>query len=224
MKKYYHPFSLFLVFIPLLVLSACGQSHQVSTVGAISSTSIQNAPDYPAPLSPSVIPPPRASETPITQSSAPSLLNASPEEVGRVALQVTESRFPSLSGQSQLALAAPVTPDDLLAYGLPSEDAKYCTNPASLMLVIVKGDFNMTSLAGPVPLDTSLRAHYVIYVFDLPLGVPITVTYSTNGGILRHALNDPSLPDDPTAPPLDRPTANGMMPPLATPVVGKMCT
>jgi hypothetical protein len=92
------------------------------------------------------------------------------------------------------------------------------------MLVIVKGDFDMTSLAGPVPIETSLRAHYVIYVFDLSLGVPITVTYSTNGGILRHALNDPSLPDDPTAPPLDRPTANGMMPPLATPVVGKMCT
>ena len=131
MKKYYHPFSLFLVFIPFFVLFACGQSHQVSTVGAISSTSIQNAPDYPAPLSPSVIPPPRASETPITQSSAPSLLNASPEEVGRVALQVTESRFPSLSGQSQLALAAPVTPDDLLAYGLPSEDANQRTPPAS---------------------------------------------------------------------------------------------
>jgi hypothetical protein len=210
--------------IALALLAACGRPD----VGS-ASTAPYPAPvnatlaAYPASTSPTTMQPVSPTTVPVARSSAPSLIGASPQAVGQVAIAVTMSRFPSLSGTPQLTLARPVTPDDLTAMGLPSEDYSYCTEPPALMLVIVKGDFDMTSMGGPIPATAHPRATYVVYIFDLRAGVPITVTYSPNGGRLRRALNDPSLPDDPTAPAATGPTVKSVLPPLATPSAKRVC-
>jgi hypothetical protein len=209
----------------LALLAACGHP-DVGGVSASPYPAPLNAAQaaYPPPISPTNMPPISPTAVPVAPPRAPSLIGASPEEVGRVAIAVTTSRFPSFSGTPEVALARLVTSDDLTAMGLPSEDYSYCTDPPALMLVIVKGDFDMTSMGGLGPPIAHPRAKYVVYVFDLGAGVPTIVTYSPNGGRLRRALNDPSLPDDPTSPPAPTgPTAKSDLPPLATPSGKRPC-
>lgn len=204
-----------------ITMVACG----TSDTGGVA------APAYPAPINTSVaaypvptnVPPALPTNTPLARSSAPSLVGATPQEVGRVALTITESQFPSISGTPAVALAQAVTSDELAKLGLPSRDYSYCTDPPPLMLVIIKGDFDMSSMIGPVAATAKLHAQYIIYVFDLRAGAPTTVAYSQNGGKLRLALNDPNLPDDPTAIPPAGPTAKSELPPLPTPSTKRPC-
>lgn len=135
-------------------------------------------------------------------SAAPSfqrhpLVGAPPEEVGQYAIAYTRARYRVRSGTPQARLVRPVRAGDLPALGLPQIGIGEQT---PLMLVILHGDFDLLGGPGmggrPAPGTWHAQVEYLAYVFDLRAGTPVLTQTSHRGGILRQALNDPSLPDD----------------------------
>lgn len=131
-----------------------------------------------------------------------SLTDASPEEVGQVAVNYTRARFNILSEKHQVVVARPVTTGDLSALGLPTDD--YDPQDYPQMLVVLKGDFDVSNLfiGGKNSPDTWHEwVNYIAYIFDLRAGSPMLTQTSAKGGILRKLLNDPTLPNEPVANP-----------------------
>jgi hypothetical protein len=67
------------------------------------------------------------------------------------------------------------------------------------MLVILKGDFDISNMpgAGNIPKSNwHWRVGYIAYVMDLKAGLPTLTVSSPQGGLFRKALNNPNLPDD----------------------------
>ena len=122
------------------------------------------------------------------------LVGASPEEVGQAAKDYTAGQFKVLSGTPTVLLARPVTKEDLPKLGLPEIGFSASEDPP-LMLVALKGDFDVSSLqmsGGASP----WKVGYIVYVFDLKAGMPTLTLVSPRGGTFRTLLNDPTLPED----------------------------
>ena len=200
----------------LLFISGCGQADATRTSRAA----------YPAP-SPAPYPPPSPItviiDTPaITPSVQPTvgLIGASRQQLTQAALKYTNDNYPSITGTPTVILIRPITANQLPSLGF-GEVSYAGTEEPPLMLVILKGDFDITSLfSGLQPRKVDTRVKYIAYVYDLRAGLPMLTAPSTNGGKLRRALNDPSLPDDPTAEPGEAVTPGAPavpMPPQPTP-------
>lgn len=128
-----------------------------------------------------------------------SLTSALPQEVGQVALNYTSARFKVLSGTPNVVVARKPTINDLSALGFPTNEYDPEDNP--LMLVVLKGDFDVSNIRGRANSKWHRQVEYIAYLFDLRAGVPTLTQTSAKGGILRKLLNNPSLPDDPVANP-----------------------
>ncbi len=122
------------------------------------------------------------------------LTSLSPEQVGQVAQDYTQAIGYLHSGESKVLLTRPVTRDDLPKLGLDS--INFAGQDPPLMLVILKGDFDTSSIPRMTVPSTPRRVSYIAYVFDLWAGEPALTITSPNGGVLRKALNDPTLPND----------------------------
>ncbi len=129
---------------------------------------------------------------------------ASPEQVGQYAQQYAQQRFDGRS-PSQLLLSRPVTYEEIpeLGFGCMG-NASYIENPP-WVLVILKGDFSLSSLPGSAVLG-DVRTPYVVMVFDVWAAEPTLITGSMTGGLVKKALNDPNLPDEVHDIPTDCPT------------------
>ncbi len=136
------------------------------------------------------------------------LTNATPDEVSSVAIAYTSSHYQVLT-TPQVLLSRTTSKAEVTKLGLGDLTINTIEHP-SLTLVILKGDFGYGSnpgLADPATL-ASLRFKYIGYVFDQWRGVPTLAIASSDGGIFRQALNDPTLPlvpPIPIAPPLPTP-------------------
>jgi hypothetical protein len=135
--------------------------------------------------------------------------------MAQVALNVTNANYPSLSDTPEVVLVRSVTAADIAALGIANISFDGGEEPP-LMLVIVKGDFDVSSLSG------AKRAKYIGYAFDLRAGGPALVASSVKGGRFRQALNDPSLPDDPTTEPDTGQGASADLMPTAIPSLTKL--
>ncbi len=151
------------------------------------------------------------------------LTNATPQEVGQVALTYTALHFPVLSGTPQVVLARSVTNSDLDALGIAPIPNLTVEQPP-FMLVILKGDFGPGKIPGISISRQPTHYQYIGYVFDLWAGVPTRTIASPDGRGFRRALNDPSLPDVPTpipAPllptPVNRPHYGDIAPTIVAP-------
>ena len=123
------------------------------------------------------------------------LLTSSPQDVGQAAIEWTRNNYVILSGTPQVVLARPVRAADLPALGLPVTG--FVGEEPPLMLVILKGDFDVSNMIGAgLASAWNRRVAYIAYVFDLRAGVPTLTMTSLRGGDFRQALNDPTLPDD----------------------------
>lgn len=135
------------------------------------------------------------------------LVGASAQDVAQRAIEFSRANFRSVNGTPEVKLARPVLASQLPSLGLYG--VPYADNDPPLMLVILHGDFD---IAGGFPgwdrnitPGRKIQVSHVAYVFDLRLGAPTLIATSPRGGRFRQALNDPSLPLDPTpvaAPPL----------------------
>lgn len=121
------------------------------------------------------------------------LLDASIDEVREAALRYTYNRFEVVSGEPQVLLIRPVTEKELPELGLPAVDFE--TDPP-LMLVVIKGDLNVSNIRGAVGLKQPWFTNYVAYVIDLNVGAPAYISVSPNGEMFRTLLNDQTLPAD----------------------------
>lgn len=130
------------------------------------------------------------------------LLNASPEEIGRFAVQYAIDWGEVLSGTPQVMLSRLVTWDDYLTLGLGCPPSKVTFEEPPLALVILKGDLLPV---GP-GLATFPDVKYIAYVFDLWADAPTSKIWSADGVTFRIALNDPSLPDGNSSMPMVCPT------------------
>jgi hypothetical protein len=124
-----------------------------------------------------------------------SLVGLTPEEVSQVAISYIRTVCTVLSGDPQVLLAKSVTADQLPALGLGS--IGFANNDIPLVLVILKGDFDMTHCmhhSGDLGVQT--KAQYVAYVFDLIAGIPTLTSFSLKAEDFRQALNESSLPSN----------------------------
>lgn len=128
-----------------------------------------------------------------------SLTGALPEEVEQVALDYTLARFKVLSGTPNVVVTRRATTNDLSSLGFPTD--RYDSEDNPLMLIVLKGDFDVTNMGRRANSKWHKQVDYIVYLFDLRAGVPTLTQTSAKGGILRNLLNDPSLPDDPVANP-----------------------
>jgi hypothetical protein len=142
-----------------------------------------------------------------------------------VAIDYANRAFPDKSQAPEAVVARPITNEELTGLGLPSGFFLDCIDPPPMMLVILKGDFDISGLSRSIkPAQSPARAKYILYVYDLREGAPTLITASVNGGAFRRALNDPSIPDDPTVVPAPSgPTAQSKLPPLPTPSRTRVC-
>jgi hypothetical protein len=116
------------------------------------------------------------------------------QAIASAALQWTRISF-IVRGTPKVILIRSVTIEDLSKLGL-SEGAGVNTQ-GSLKLVIIKGEFDLSTLRGGFSSKKEkVKASYVGYVFDLEAGLPMATLTSKNGGRFRKALNQPNLPDD----------------------------
>jgi len=133
------------------------------------------------------------------------LVNASPEQVGQIAIQMITGEKAVRSGTPKLVLAQRTTWDKIASLGLGCQAHSSLETPP-LMLIILKGDFDASnqlgmSMAGPNP---QFYVTYILYVYDLWAGQPTFFMFSPDGRGLGKALNDPTLPE-PTDPSAQRP-------------------
>ncbi len=147
-----------------------------------------------SPTSPATLAAPRPSCQTFVQRP---LVTASPEEVAQAALDYTCTHFRVLSGAPEVALIRRVVPEDIAALDLPAP-AYHSSDPPLMMLVILKGDFDVSNMPGirPAVAPAEMRATYLGYVFNLRTGFPSLTLTSPRGGLFRRALNDPTLLDD----------------------------
>lgn len=129
-------------------------------------------------------------------TSAQSLVGAPVEKIEQEAVDYTYKRFKVLSGFPTILLTKPVTKDELPSLGLSA--IGFGGEEPPLMLVALKGDFDVSNIRGSV--STTLRVKYLVYVFDLKAGMPTLIQYSADGSHFRKLLNDPNLPEEPPTP------------------------
>jgi hypothetical protein len=122
-----------------------------------------------------------------------SMLNASPQEIEKAALEYTSKNVATLNATPQVVLSRSVTSDELSRLDFTSIITSL--NPPPLWLIILKGDFDVDKLPGGFT-NRQVKATYLALVYDLIAGTPTLVQTSLRGGDFRKALNDPSLPDD----------------------------
>jgi hypothetical protein len=120
------------------------------------------------------------------------LVDLRPEEVGRIAQQYALERMQSKPSPSEIRLSRPVTQRELANLGIACLSIPTIEKPP-LMLVILKGEFDMSDYPGFAGKVNGLHSH-VALVYDLWAGRPAYVKVSRNGAHFRMALNDPSLP------------------------------
>jgi len=123
------------------------------------------------------------------------LAHASPDTLGKAAIEYTNVRFRIVSGTPEVRVSRPVAASELPALGLTSVD-RMLSKSVPLGLVVLKGDFDLTGGFPGYTSERNLRIQYIAYVIDLETGLPISWQTARTGGALRLALGDPSLPDE----------------------------
>ncbi len=109
------------------------------------------------------------------------------------ALQLVRGQQMDLTGEAQVLLVRPVTREEIVALGLNClPDALTIEDPPHV-LVIYKGDFDISRLPGAGNIKGA-TVHYLAYIFDVWAGEVNAWETSAEGGRFRLALNDPSLP------------------------------
>ncbi len=125
-----------------------------------------------------------------------SLIGATPEQVGRFAVEYAQHNAIVQGAIPHILLSQPVTLEDLPKVGLDCVGTAGEYNGRPLVLVILKGDFQLNQLSLTTTKDTNIY-HYLAYVFDLKSAKPTYTKASGNGGVFRLVLNDPTLPVNP---------------------------
>jgi hypothetical protein len=122
------------------------------------------------------------------------LVHASPETIGNLAKKHAQTRLRA-QGTMNVLLSQPITREQVANLGLGCLPDFASIEEPPLALVILKGNFSFESMPGGESLQGT-RFPYVVYVIDLWSGDPVKLMNSISGGLLRKALNDPSLPFD----------------------------
>lgn len=123
--------------------------------------------------------------------------NATPEEVGRYAVEWAQSAF-VVTGTLQVRLARHITANQMPSLGLPQ--IGFAGQEPPLTLVILRGDIDLADSLIGLKLRSpgsqmGERVEYLGVVFDRYAGAPTFVSPSRHGAGFRVALNDPSLPN-----------------------------
>lgn len=138
------------------------------------------------------------------------LVGASLDEVGQAARAYTCNHYRIMGDTPRVRLVRPITAAQLPSLGL--SEVYFAAEEPPLMLVILRGDFDLRGARGTERLDPSAwhwQVKYLAYVFDLRAGIPASIQTSPEGGAFRIALNDPNLPDDlPKRPPSSPPASS----------------
>jgi len=124
------------------------------------------------------------------------LLNASPEEIGQVAIDYTRATY-NVTGVPQVAAVRSVNINEFPSLGLPEGGYSPEQESMPLMLVVIKGNIDISDsiLAGEPNSNARPTVKYIAYVFDLREGIPMITSTGLRGDYFRNLLNDPSLPN-----------------------------
>lgn len=185
--------------IGILVVSlstACGTPEVArGTVPTASQGLAASSVASPLPASPTRNTPP-ASPTASILLPVPTV-DVAADPMAQRALADTRQQVRIKSGQPIVRLSRPVTPDELRDLGLGNWNfTPGCVPP--LHLVILEGDFDVRrTMPAPIPANQEIPAKFLVYVYDLKLGLRRSVAGDPYGSLVKKALRDPTLPDTP---------------------------
>lgn len=111
-------------------------------------------------------------------------------DIERAAAEYACANFKSLGPAPRVRLSRLISP---LEYMSLFGGTQTLCRDQQLALVIFEGDLelkNVSAFSAKPP-----RAKYVGLLFDLKVGTPTIITYSTTGDIFREALHDLALPE-----------------------------
>lgn len=133
------------------------------------------------------------------------LVHASPERIAELAKDHAQTRLRA-QGATSILLSRPITREQVANLGLGCLADFASIEEPPLALVILKGDFTFEKMPGGRT-SQGIRFPYVVYVIDLWSGIPVRLMNSISGGLVRKALNNPSLPfdEESTSQPLECP-------------------
>lgn len=136
-----------------------------------------------------------------------SLVDATPAEVGRYAVEYTIARYVVVSGTPRLLLARRVTVADLGILGFGRVGFTCATPP--LVLAIIQGSFDVSTLFPTIAMPPRPEpAAYLVYVFDLRAGVPSLTMAERSDTATRRALSLAVAPEPSVATPPTRVATN----------------
>lgn len=127
----------------------------------------------------------------------PNLVGATPEQIGQWAVEYVQWAKLVKSGSPQVLLSRFVTRQQFEALKLGCLGGSITIEDPPLDVVILKGDFDVTSIGLPLNRYSTMSAGYLAYVVDIWSSAPFWETSSLNGHGFGAALNDPSLPPAP---------------------------
>ncbi|HEX5505077.1 MAG TPA: hypothetical protein VFW96_20845 [Thermomicrobiales bacterium] len=132
--------------------------------------------------------------TPTASGSRPTV-DVAHDPMAQRALADTRRLVKIKSGVPAVVLSQPVTPQELRDWGLGDWNfTPGCVPP--LYLVIIKGDFDWDdAFPAPVAPGTEMPVRYIAYVYDLIVGGIRAMYGDPDGGQVKKALGDPTLPD-----------------------------
>lgn len=122
------------------------------------------------------------------------LAGEAPEQIAQYAIRNFAPGYLGPQGPVEVVLARPVTREQMPGLGLGCLPENVSSEEPPYVLVILKGDFDMSGVPGRVRLPSNIRFTYALFVIDVWSAGPTVVVGSTKGGEFRTVLNDPSLP------------------------------
>lgn len=126
------------------------------------------------------------------------LVGASLEKIGQHVQRYVQRQLNTHGVAPQVRLVRPVTRVDVEALGLGCLGEFGAIEEPPFMLVILKGEFSFESMPGANLAVNDSPVNYVAYVFDLWSAEAVYLTSSKTGATFRKALNDPTLPENPS--------------------------
>jgi len=136
---------------------------------------------------------------------AKNLNGASPEQVGQFAIEYAQHHV-KVRDTPQVVLARRIKPGDLPKLGLGCPLTMASIEEPPLMLVILKGNFDVSRVRSGSSVIGINEVPYISYVFDHWSAAHMLFQTSVTGGRFRIALNDSTLPIDESSGPMVCPT------------------
>ncbi len=133
------------------------------------------------------------------------LAGKSPEEIGEFVANKVVPAWLGPQGPVEVRLSRTVTREEVPQLGLGCLSDNSGSEEPPFVLVIVRGDFDLSGVPGRDPLPPGILYHSSALIIDVWAAAPTSIISSFDGSDFQEIINDPTLPEITPQPPRNCP-------------------